>query len=100
MLWYEKLYNILNIIVYSCLILAYLGLWTQAPDYLNTFDYYLKIFVAVVLVIVYNPFIRFRYTDFHRRLSFSAGIFLLTSTGLTSILNHFKHIKDKLTKSS
>jgi len=84
----NKLYQ--NIFLYGLNVsyvlyfLAFLGLSSLAPQYLSHLRIFLKIYVALLLIYFYNPitYKEKKFTDFDRRLAFSAGIFLLLSTTL------------------
>lgn len=88
MKYYEKLYYYGKYTLYALYIVAYLGLWDKAPKYLDDFDYYLKILIALLLMYFFNPFHKIQHFEkFHRDVAFSAGFFLLATTALTSIKN-------------
>lgn len=69
------------------LVLVYIGVGIKKPGWMTTTDYYLKIFVSIYLLYRFNPFrskIMFRELD--RRIVFTAGVILFTSTLLNKIL--------------
>jgi len=65
---------------------AALGLFAKAPEYLYSLDSYVKIYVCLFLIIRFNPFRKIKFTDLDRRIAFSAGVYILTTTAITQIL--------------
>lgn len=96
----KKLYRTFIYGIYILYVVVFLGLWSNAPSYLNDLNYYLKIFVGLILVYVYNPIYKMRLDNIHKEISFSAGILLLTSTSLDAfqkrITNTYKKVTDEL----
>jgi hypothetical protein len=73
------------------------GLSANAPQYLNDMQYYLKIYVSLFLILRFNPFRRVRFTKLDAKIAFSAGMFLLATTAINTILmNYLNIIKTKL----
>jgi hypothetical protein len=74
-------------ITYLLIIITALGLSNSAPVYLDNFDYYVKIYVCLFLVFRFNPFRNVtHFTHLDKKIAFSAGLFILTTTFLTSFL--------------
>ena len=70
------------------------GLSANAPQYLNDMQYYVKIYVSLFLILRFNPLRRVRFTGLDAKIAFSAGIFLITTTAIDTILmNYLKDIK-------
>jgi hypothetical protein len=90
----KKVYTFLSYSAYILYVVIYLGAWNKAPQYLDDINYYLKIFVGIVLVVTFNPIVRFRPSSIHRNISFSAGLLLLTSTTFST----FQHRLNKTVK--
>ena len=88
MSYYENLYYYAKYAVYALYVATFFGLWNEAPIYLTQLNYYLKLFVSITLVILFNPLFGTKtFTTFHKRIAFSAGFILLTSMTLTGIKN-------------
>tara|TARA_B100001109_G_scaffold146629_1_gene119373 strand:+ start:131 stop:454 length:324 start_codon:yes stop_codon:yes gene_type:complete len=95
----DKLYQ--NILLYGLnfsyvlYFFAMLGISSLAPQYLSRLRIFLKIYVALLLIYFYNPltYKEKKFTDFDRKLAFSAGIFLLLSTTIVDSIEIF--LKDK-----
>jgi hypothetical protein len=76
---------VLNYVVYFLYIVAYLGIWNRAPEYLDYLRTLLKLYVGIVLVLTFNPFINLSSGIMNRQIAFSAGIFILTGLSLDKI---------------
>ena len=69
----------------------------DAPNYLTTLDYYIKIYISLFLIIRFNPFTKTEFTKFDKTIAYNAGFFLITTTALTSILqNYFDKAQHKV----
>lgn len=90
--------NAFDIIVYITWILYIaiaLGLSANAPQYLDTLQSFVKLYVSLFLIIRFNPFRRVKFTQLDAKIAFSAGIFLLATTALNGILqNYLYKLKD------
>ena len=88
---HENMYNYTIYLSYLLYAFAIFGITKYAPQYLDTLKNIIKIYVSLVLVIKFNPFTnKTNYlSDFDRRLIFSSGMFLLLSTSIISIIEHY-----------
>ena len=77
--YYFILFNIL-------LVATYIGVGFSTPTWLSTFDYYLKIGISIFLIYRFNPFRTIVFEELDRRVAFSAGMILITSSVLNKIL--------------
>lgn len=87
----EKLFILLNYSWYILFGLAYFDIWQPAKIYLSTVTFYFKIFVTLFIIYFFNPYKTIKFNDFHRRMIFTAGTFLLLSEGLMYIFNKMSH---------
>ena len=73
---------------YAVLALAAMGAAFIKPDYISTIESFLQIYVALFLILRFNPLTRDRvkFDAFDARVAFSAGVFLFISTALFGIL--------------
>lgn len=62
------------------------GLSINAPQYLNTLNSYVKIYVSLFLILRFNPFRKVKFTELDGKIAFSSGMFLLTTTALNAII--------------
>ena len=67
-------------------IIIALGLSATAPQYLDTLQYFVKIYVSLFLIFRFNPFRRVKFTPLDAKIAFSAGLFLLGTTAIEQIL--------------
>ena len=87
----EILFNIFIVSTYSLIILSFLGLSQSAEQYLQSLDYYVRIYICLFLIWRFNPFrSSYEFTDLDRKIAFSAGAFILTTTALNQYLVDFK----------
>jgi len=103
-----SLHQIQNILFNAFIFMNYflyglfsLGLAAKAPQYLDTLDYYVKIYISLFLLWRFNPFRTIQFTDLDRKIVFSSGLFLFSTTVINQILityltNIKKYIKDSL----
>ena len=90
-------FNIFIIVTYSAYILFAIGIFKTQPQYLQQLDYYVKIYVSLFLLWRFNPFRKIEFTDLDRKIAFSSGIFLFTTTAINQLLtSYLNRIKDVL----
>ena len=78
-----------NFVVYVSYFLYFLiafGLMAKAPEYLAQLHSYVKIYISLFLIIRFNPLRKLEFSQLDKEISFSAGVFLLTTTAITEIL--------------
>jgi len=91
--WQEKLFDIFIYVSYFLIIISSLGLSQAAPKYLQYLDYYIRIYICLFLMWRFNPLrTHYEFTDLDRKIAFSAGAFILTTTALNQYLDDFKSI--------
>lgn len=76
----HKLFDIIIYSTYFLIIIAYLGLSENATEYIDTLNFYLKIYVCLYLIYRFNPLTRNKFTEFDRKVAFRSGLFILTTT--------------------
>ena len=65
----------------------FIGVSFINPDLFWYIDYYVKLYVAIFLIIRYNPFFKTqKFTPLDKKLSFHAGVFIFTTLVLKSIV--------------
>jgi len=81
---------------YILYFLVFLGISSLAPEYLSGLRIVLKIYIGFLLIYFYNPitYKEKKFTEFDRRLVFSAGIFLLLSTTLFAGIEEYLKKKE------
>jgi hypothetical protein len=96
------MYKYFLYISYVLFILSLLGITLFKTNYLDILNKLIKIYIAVILIIRFNPFITAKLDkqniEFDREISFSAGILLLLSmivtTYITQILDYVDFASD------
>lgn len=89
----EKFFSLIVLGTYVLYFLILLGISSQAPVYLSYLEIFIKVYVSLFLIIRFNPFTFTKYNHLDRRIAFSAGLFLFS----TSIISEFiKNYLDKI----
>lgn len=92
----EKIFDIVIYVSYGLIILSALGISEFAPKYLSTLDYYIRVYTCLFLIWRFNPLrTHYEFTDLDRKIAFSAGAFILTTTALNQYLDDFKGLIKK-----
>lgn len=87
----ERLFDIIIYVSYFLIIVSSLGLSESAPKYLTDLDYYIRVYICLFLIWRFNPLrTHYEFTDLDRKIAFSAGAFILTTTALNQYLQDFK----------
>lgn len=74
-------------ISYVLIFVSAIGLSESAPKYLDDLDYYVRIYICLFLLWRFNPIMPLKkFTDLDRKIAFSAGLFILTTTVLNNYL--------------
>jgi hypothetical protein len=88
----EKLFDLIIYISYFLIIISALGISESAPKYLDHLDYYVRIYICLFLMWRFNPFRNhYEFTELDRKIAFSAGAFILTTTALNQYLVYLKY---------
>ena len=91
--WQDRLFTIFIYVSYMLMILSAFGLSEAAPKFLQSLDYYVRIYICLFLIWRFNPFRRhYEFTDLDRKIAFSAGVFILTTTALNQYIEEVKSI--------
>lgn len=85
---YESIFYYSINISYILYFIVLFGIIEFAPYYLNSIRQFLKVYIGILLVILYNS-ITFKYrskkiSEFDRKLIFNSGCFLLLSSSIIS----------------
>jgi hypothetical protein len=93
----ERFFNIFIILSYALIFISFFGLSDSAPKYLESVDYYVRIYICLFLIWRFNPFRKvYKFTDLDRKIAFSAGLFILTTTALNQYLIDLKNKVQKI----
>ena len=91
-IYYTLQHNIYDIVVYITWILYFvimLGLSVNAPEYLNTIQSFMRVYISLFLIYRFNSFRTVKFTDFDAKISFSAGLFLLGTTAIDGLIKNY-----------
>ena len=85
----EFTFNVIILVSYILYGTFALGLLANSPQYLATLDYYVKIYISLFLLWRFNPFRTIRFNNLDRKIAFSSGVFLFTTSALNQILKRY-----------
>jgi hypothetical protein len=85
----DRMFDIIVYITWVLYVVIALGLSANAPQYLDDLQYYIKLYVSLFLIYRFNPFRRVKFTGLDAKIAFSAGLFLLATTAINSVLNNY-----------
>ena len=73
------------------MILSAFGLSETVPKFLQSLDYYVRIYICLFLIWRFNPLrSNYEFTDLDRKIAFTAGLFILTTTALNQYVEQLK----------
>lgn len=90
---YEQIYDIGRMIFLVLYIVTILGVWSNAPHYLERMDDIFKIFVGCILIYLCSPWSEKIISSHHKEIIFEAGIMLILSSSLGTFLRNMPVIK-------
>ena len=92
----KVLYDIQNHAFTIFIILSYLsyiglaiGIQIISPEKIDQLGYYAKIYISLFLLYRFNPFNKIKFNNLDRKIAFSAGIFLITTTIIDDIIQKY-----------
>ena len=89
--YHERFFDLIINFAFILLILTLFGISQTAPEYLAYLDYYIRIYICLFLIWRFNPLRdKFHFTSLDAKISFNAGLFILTSTALNKYLKLFQ----------
>jgi hypothetical protein len=93
----NNLFDIVLYITYFLYILIIFGISNNAPSYLDIIQYFMQLYISIILLIRFNPFKVIEFTDFDKKIVFNAGFFLLTTLLINNrLFNYITEIKNLL----
>ena len=91
----SMIFNIIIVIIYFLIFITALG-FTDAEKYLIVINNIIKDYVCLFLIYRFNPLHPIvKFTNLDRRIAFSAGIFILTTSVLDNYIKELKYYKNK-----
>lgn len=82
----KNVYSTIIIVTWCLYIIIILGLSTVAPKYLIQIQTLSKIYFSLFLIYRFNPFRNVEFTDLDGKIAFSAGLFLLMTTAVSTLI--------------
>jgi hypothetical protein len=84
-------FDFVIIISYILVFISALGISNSAPGYLKDLNYIISVYICLFLIWRFNPISKLdKFTDLDRKIAFTAGMFILTTTILTNFMSHIK----------
>ena len=94
--------RVFTFVIYFCYLLYFLtifGLSRDAQEYLKYLQFFVQIYVCLFLIIRFNPFTKTKFTSLDKRVAFSAGLFIFTTSFINQLLlPNIEKIKDTIYK--
>lgn len=85
----DRIYNIVVFITWFLYIIIALGLSANAPQYLDELQNFIKLYISLFLIYRFNSFRRVKFTGLDAKIAFSAGVFLLATTAINTIIQNY-----------
>jgi len=93
----EKIFDGFIIFTYIFYITGFiLGLTIIDPIKFEYIDYFVKLYIGAFLIWRYNPYRTTRFTPLDRKLSFHAGVFIVMTLAIRSIIEYLFPKDDSL----
>ena len=97
--YFHHLLSAINWISWIVYFIALFGVsFTQAPEYIEWIDKYVKLYISLFLMYHFNPWHKTKFQSVDREIVFEAGLFLFgtttISTALQTILKNPQYFKD------
>lgn len=85
----DKSLDTILFITYIFYVSIALGVYFISPQYINLLHNIVKLYICFFLIYRFNPWRSINCTYLDRRVAFTAGFFLLSTTILENILHYF-----------
>jgi hypothetical protein len=83
-------FSLFILISYTLIFLTTLGLSKNGIVILKTLDYYVRIYICLFLIYRFNPLRNVEFTELDRKIAFSAGLFLFTTSALNEYIQNLQ----------
>jgi hypothetical protein len=94
--WHQTIFRYSVYLSYILFALTFTSIFKNAPEYLYSLDNIIKYYVCFILLIRFNPLVNREKNnknkndkEFDRHIAFSAGVFLLLTTTISTIAQQF-----------
>lgn len=81
--------NLIIIFSYIIYITGYIGVTIISPNNIHYVQNIAKVYIALFLIIRFNPFTNSNFTELDRKIVYNAGIFLLATTTFQNITKKY-----------
>ena len=85
----DRTLDIILFITYFLYFLIALGVYFISPEYINLLHNIVKLYICFFLIYRFNPWRGTKCNHLDKKIAFSAGFFLLSTTIFENILNFF-----------
>ena len=93
----EKIWDFVFYFSYFLYFLFVIGFANNAPEYLVRLNYYVQLYVSLFLLIRFNPFSKVKFTELDKKIAFTGGLFIVSTTILNkSVLDYVTQVKNLL----
>lgn len=93
----EKIWDFVFYFSYFLYFLFVIGFANNAPEYLIVLNYYVQLYVSLFLLIRFNPFSKVKFTELDKKIAFTGGLFIVSTTILNkSVLDYVTQVKNLL----
>jgi hypothetical protein len=87
----DQLFNLFIFISWSLIIISAFG-FSDTPKYFSNLNYYVSIYICLFLMWRFHPFkSHYEFTNLDRKIAFSAGLFIFTTSALNQYLLIFEN---------
>lgn len=87
----DRIFTAIVRLSYVLIVLTSFGIYNINPEYLTSLNYYINVYVCLFLIWRFNPFRTINeFTKLDKKIAFSAGMFILTTTLLNQYMNSIK----------
>ena len=87
--WHEEAFHVTVYMSYALYIIAFTGILSFNPQYLSTLETIIKYYIAIILLIRFNPYVNRKVTQFDKHLVFEAAMLLFISTTAYAIAKNY-----------
>lgn len=92
----EKLFNIIIFFSYVLLIATSINISIFDSQKITLFQTYFRLYICISLLIRFNPITKRKFDQLDRKIAFSSGLILITSTILEEYTFTFMHLVKKI----
>ena len=87
---YENIFFVGVLLTYIFIVSIIFGFGgNKIGDYLSILNFFMKIYICLLIIYRFNPFVKSSFTDFDKRLVFSSSIFLLYTVTIEEFFKYF-----------